>query len=176
MVYSKTNRRFQQTKVTYEQLLELIGKTWRTPDFYLLEPLVEFCAQLPANPEDCYDELAAIDQLARPIIFRFYVLMRSSVSELIDFNNEEIGEATSGVIQNFVQDGIWTGKHWAHTVLNFCVAEAVQPELIAMALDQMASQTMADGFPLANQIRADLSLHCVCLVYQLLSSPMTTVT
>ena len=155
----------RETRTFLNRIYDLVASTWDGIPQQQVNDLMSLCADLTTDTEKGLMELNGLNQNARPLLVRFYELVREQhVEDALDY---EITSGAERELQLFVQRDLWSLNRWEESVLRFCLKAAVMPTDVASALERCHERLPECSLELAASIRYHLPLTCLLQAYRL---------
>jgi hypothetical protein len=134
-------------------LLQLIPLSWARPFPEIRPLLLQYLAEASARPRVALRHLDTVVQRASAVMVQLGQLLdqlQDSLPPLPEFNAEALGE----LVRAYLDPGEWSNyASFRHPLLDWCVQEAVPPELVARLIG---------GGSLFEQVSKDGALRWVC--------------
>jgi hypothetical protein len=148
-----------------EHFPRLIAAGWARPTAELRPLLLEVCSQIQDEPHEWLGYFDQVERLGAAVLGFFCDLMRQLDLRLeVQQHFFPSPEQVAQLAWRFVEESaeLEYGR-LRHRMLDFCLAESVQPEWLAQALLDLHLGTLPPGQTLGQVVMSDWPLRCVCL-------------
>jgi curved DNA-binding protein CbpA len=142
-------------------LVPLVPLSWTRPIEEVRPALLEFLGWVARHAHDTLNNLDRLQNLAPAVLAQFGRLLESLRDDLDVPPEPEVTEAVTRLTLDFLEGGgnFSYGEEDRHRLLDFCLREAVSPELVARVVENEVR--------LAELLTNDWPLRYVYLAYQL---------
>ena len=148
-----------------EHFPRLIAAGWARPTAELRPLLLEVCSQVQDDPHDWLDYFDQVERLGAAVLGFFCDLMRQldlrlEVQQHLFPSPEQVAQLAWRFVEESAE--LDYGR-LRHRMVDFCLAESVQPEWLAQALLDLHLGALPPGQTLGQVVMSDWPLRCVCL-------------
>jgi hypothetical protein len=148
-----------------EHFPRLIAAGWVRPTAELRPLLLEVCSQIQDEPHEWLGYFDQVERLGAAVLGFFCDLMRQldlrlEVQQHLFPSPEQVAQLAWRFVEESAE--LEYGR-LRHRMLDFCLAESVQPEWLAQALLDLHLGTLPPGQTLGQVVMSDWPLRCVCL-------------
>jgi hypothetical protein len=148
-----------------EHFPKLIAAGWVRPTAELRPLLLEVCSQIQDDPHEWLDYFDQVERLGAGVLGFFCDLLRQldlrlDVQQHLFPSPDEIAQLAWRFVGESAE---FDYGRLRHRMLDFCLAESVQPEWLAQALLDLHLGTLPPGQTLGQVVMSDWPLRCICL-------------
>jgi hypothetical protein len=146
-------------------LVRVIAAGWQRPHSEVRPLLLEFCSEIQGDAQRWLTYLDEVERIAPPVLGFFGDLLRqldlnTEVSHQLFPPPEQVEQLASRFIAG--ADDLEYAQ-LRHRLLDFCLAESIQPEWLAQSLHDVPLAILPTSQTLGGTIIADWPLRTVCL-------------